>query len=52
MKTPKGFEYKVVYEPDMDKMVKALKILHEARIPHKESNSDEESPEELKTAGA
>ncbi|PJN56157.1 hypothetical protein PAEVO_28800 [Paenibacillus sp. GM2FR] len=30
MKTPPGITYQAEYEPDMEKMVKALKIVQEA----------------------
>lgn len=35
MKTPPGITYKAEYEPDMEKMVKALKIIKEAPNPDK-----------------
>lgn len=35
MKTPPGITYKAEYEPDMEKMVKALKIVQEAPNPEK-----------------
>lgn len=34
MENPKGIEYTATYKPDMDKMVKALRIVQEA--PNKE----------------
>lgn len=30
MENPKGIEYTATYEPDMEKMVKALRIVQEA----------------------
>ncbi|BFH63959.1 hypothetical protein [Paenibacillus azoreducens] len=42
---PPGITYNPEYEPDMEKMVKALKILHEAPIPEKKKSEDEELQE-------
>ncbi|MEC0169862.1 hypothetical protein [Paenibacillus graminis] len=33
MENPKGIEYTAIYEPDMSKMVKALRIVKEAPLP-------------------
>ncbi|WP_168928836.1 hypothetical protein [Paenibacillus dokdonensis] len=41
MENPPGITYQAEYEPDMEKMVKALRILHEAPNPEKKSEEDE-----------
>ncbi|WP_199924931.1 hypothetical protein [Paenibacillus sp. IHBB 10380] len=45
MKTPQGIRYTAEYEPDMEKMVKALKIVQEAPMPNQEIKSDDELQE-------
>lgn len=39
---PKGIEYRAEYEPDMDRMVKALRVLLEY-IPEKEDGHEKNS---------
>lgn len=40
MKTPPGITYKAEYEPDMEKMVKALKIVQESPNPEKDQKDE------------
>lgn len=40
MANPPGIKYQAIYEPDMDKMVKALKIIQKAPV-KKDSRKDE-----------
>lgn len=44
--TPRGITYKATYEPDMDQMVKALKILHEYQP---EEKGDKQEQKQKKT---
>jgi len=38
MKTPSGITYKPEYVPDMERMVEALRIVHEAPEPEKKED--------------
>ncbi|NJJ37870.1 hypothetical protein [Paenibacillus apii] len=45
MENPKGIHYNATYEPDMDKMVKALRIVKDAPAPKAENESGQEQSE-------
>jgi len=38
MKNPPGITYNAEYTPDMEKMVEALRIIHEAPVPEKKED--------------
>lgn len=50
-KAPKGIEYMASFEPDMDRMVKALRILYEYQPKKADIDSDYASKELLEKAG-
>ncbi|MCM3699242.1 hypothetical protein [Paenibacillus macerans] len=39
---PPGITYQAEYEPDMERMVKALKIVKEAPLPKKEETTNQD----------
>lgn len=45
MENPKGIQYNATYEPDMDKMVKALRIVKDAPEPKAKKESGQEQSE-------
>ncbi|MGG1880165.1 hypothetical protein ABDI30_21695 [Paenibacillus cisolokensis] len=46
MKTPSGIAYKPEYVPDMEKMVEALRIVHETPVPPAPEKEGDEELEE------
>jgi hypothetical protein len=49
--TPKGFEYKPIYEPDQKRMVKALRALVEYNPKTKDDSPKQEQVTEAKELG-
>ncbi len=46
MKNPPGIKYEAEYEPDMERMVKALRVVKEAPMPDKEAVPEKDELQE------
>ncbi|MUG45482.1 hypothetical protein [Paenibacillus woosongensis] len=46
MANPQGITYKAEYEPDMERMVEALKIVKEAPLPKKDDSNKQDELQE------